>query len=326
MPQRRGPRKLSAPLRLLAGSLLFAVVATFSSLPAASPAGGKLVYIVVSDASHYYHEVALSIRDYLKYTFPGQTVTVHDKNDLRSLTIAGDPLFICIGTPASRGVLQRFPRQSQLSLFLTRQAWEALSPGELSGEKAELFIDQPPGRLFALGRTVAPRARVFATVLGPASAGEGQQLVAAADAMGVELRSDNLAAASDPLAVLTPLLAGAEVFIPVPDTAPVNRTVAKWALHLAFRHQIPVIGFSRAYTEAGAAASLYTSTGDISRQAIEWLGRYFSEPDFSGWRSYPPKYFTVSANPSVLSTLGLEPQTPEQLHRGVLQHLRDSAP
>ena len=314
----------AGPLRLLS-LVLAALIICVCPLSSASPhrAAGD-VHVVVSQAASYYEQVANALRDYVRNRHPEIVVRFHTAERLAGLRPGENSLFICIGTPASIQIADRFPRHRQLNLFITRQVWERLSGDTPKARKAFLFVDQPIARQFALARVLAPEAGIFAAVTGPASADQQPLAEDAARAVGAELHSATLSAESNPLAVLTPLLEDADVFVPVPDSALINRNVAKWALYLAFRHKIPVIGFSQAYTDAGAAASIFTSPDDISRQAIGWLEQYFSNPAFDGWHTYPPAYFTISVNDSVVRSLGLD--RPDNLVERVAQQLRDTPP
>ena len=319
----RNGRPTAGLIRLLPPVLAALIICVFP-LSAASPghADGD-VHVVVSQAASYYQQVANSLRDHVGNRHPEIDISFHTAERLASLRPGENSLFICIGTPANIEVTERFPRHRQLNLFITRQVWESLS-GDAPTRKAFLFVDQPIARQLALARVLAPDAEVFAAVAGPASADQLPLAEDAARAVGATLRGATLTAESNPLAVLTPLLEEADVFIPVPDSALINRNVAKWALYLAFRYKIPVIGFSQAYTDAGAAASIFTSPDDISRQAIGWLEQYFSNPAFDGWQTYPPAYFTISVNDSVLRSLGLN--RPDNLIERVAQQLRDTPP
>ena len=288
--------------------------------------GNDKVHLVVAESARYYQQVADTLVTNIRQNHPDTRVDIHRINDLPALELQDDALLICIGTKAGLEAVKHYPNQPQLNLFITAAAWKNLTHHLPTSRKANLFIDQPAERLFALARVMAPDARNFATVLGPISAANEAQLAASAKNAGIALTSEVISADSNPLAVLTPLLEDADVFLATPDNAVINRTIARWALFLAFKHKIPVIGFSQAYRNAGAAAALYTSPDDISRHATEWLDTYITSPHFDSWESVAPKYFTVSVNPSVVRTLGLKHRDPEQVQESVLQLLGNNSP
>ncbi|TNE76121.1 MAG: hypothetical protein EP334_09005, partial [Gammaproteobacteria bacterium] len=136
---------------------------------------------------------------------------------------------------------------------------------------------------------------------------------------GIALAEGYLGHEDNPVAVLRPLVQDSDVFIALPDQAILNRAIAKWILHLGFQQKVPVIGFSRAYTSAGALASIYTAPEDVGRQAGEMIAAA-SERD---WSQPPqmqyPRYFTLSTNPAVARSLGINLPPENEIYRRIEQ-------
>lgn len=282
--------------------------------------GGPTIDILLSDDSRYYQQVAEAVINDVRTRHPGTGIILHTLDAAAPWPMsANGSLAITVGTQASIESARRFPHRPQLSLFVTNAVWGDLAKQYDLSNKAAIFIDQPAERILALAKVVAPDAKIYATALGPVSAGNWRNLTKAAQDLDVKLISRSITPDSNPLTVLTPLLKTADLFVALPDNSVINRNVAKWVLHLAFNHKIPVIGFSKAYTDAGGTASLYTSNEDISRQALEWLEDYLDNPEQPEWQTYAPSYFTISVNPAVARNLRLKKTNEEEIHRSVQQ-------
>lgn len=260
------------------------------------------VRLVLSDTGPHYRQIAEDINLYLENFHPdvarSQTLSTENLELVNS-----DDLIIAIGTKAAEKSAENYPENPMLYLFITHQTWDTLS-GSM-GKRAAIVIDQPAARYLKLARLVAPYARTLGTVYGPISGAHQHQLQAAASTLGFELALDNISRDSNPLEVISPIFDVSDVFVALPDEALINRNLAQWALHLGFKKQIPIIGFSQSYTKAGALASIFTSPENMSRQSLEWLNKYLSASSTPDWRELQPQYFTITLNKRVMNALGL---------------------
>ena len=84
-----------------------------------------------------------------------------------------------------------------------------------------------------------------------------------------------------------------------------NRAIAKWILYLSFQHKVPVIGFSKAYTNAGALASVYSSPEGVGKHAGELISSWLKRGDEGIWEPQYPRYYTLSTNPAVARSLDI---------------------
>ena len=303
------------------GGLLVLVVVLGGATPARATSA---VDLLISGNETYYQRVSMALAAHLRRDFPGVEVRVLSLRAGEPTPLAEGSLIVSVGTSASLKAAMAYPDRPQLSLVITRAAWQSL-PGDVEmSHKATIFMDQPVTRLVALARAVAPAATNYGTVYGPVSGDQADTLARATARAGVRLRTTTIDRGDNPLSALTPVMRASDLFIAVPDRDDFNRNVGKWTLRLAFKQKVPVIGFSHAYTEAGAVASLFTSVADISRQGAEWLSNYLKDNRFDGWHSYPPSYFTITVNPSVARSLDLGKLEVNTLQHDVNKYLGES--
>lgn len=266
------------------------------------------IRLVLSDSSPHYQQIAEDIGLYLEKFHPGVR---HSRSVMGTAgeIATTDELIIAIGTKAAEGTAEDYPDNPVLYLFITHKTWGKLNNSR--GKKAAIIIDQPTERYLQLARLIAPDARTLGTVYGPISANHQVQFQATAIELGFELVSQSVTRESNPLEVISPIFNVSDIFIALPDEALINRNLAQWALHLGFKNQIPIIGFSHSYTKAGALASIFTSPENISRQSLEWLNDYLAVNRLPAWQELSPQYFTITVNSRVMGALGLRLDTKE---------------
>ncbi len=227
------------------------------------------VYLVSSGSAPYYERVAKVFTDELLARLPG--VKIH-RRDVHNAEVAPGAVLVTIGSEATALAINNYPGEDILSLLLPMAAWRDLNVIDTAdGRRAAVVIDQPFERALILGKLLKPGARKFGAVFGPAAQVTRSDSLERASRIGIEVVWADLSPADNPISVLTPVVQQADIFVAVPGRAVFNRNTAKWVLHLGFRQQIPVIGFSKSYTDAGALASVYSSPENIGRHGGELL-------------------------------------------------------
>ena len=96
-----------------------------------------------------------------------------------------------------------------------------------------------------------------------------------------------------------------DILLALPDKNIYNSKSIKNILLTSYRHRKPVIAFSRNFSEAGALASIYSSTEQIAQSASDLVEQYFkSGQQFKKSVNYP-QAFDVSINRQVFRALDL---------------------
>lgn len=231
-------------------------------------------------------------------------------------------LIVAIGSKATQQVLSEPGNSPVLSIFTPKNAFENIKVREDAGSPRSvsvIYLDQPLERVVNLATRLMPEAKQLGAVFGPISKTWEDGLKSLASQRGIALNSAHLTPEDNPVAVLRPLVRGSDLFIALPDHAPLNRAVAKWILHLSFQQKVPVIGFSKAYTNAGALASIYSSPEDIGRQAGQFIVARLIEGDTTLPQAQYPRYFTISTNFTVAGSLGIHLPPDNELYRSLEQ-------
>ena len=96
-----------------------------------------------------------------------------------------------------------------------------------------------------------------------------------------------------------------DILLALPDKNIYNSKSVKNILLTSYRYRKPVIAFSKNFTDAGALASIYSSTEQIAQSAGNLIGQYFeSGQRFKKSVNYP-QAFNVSINRQVFRALDL---------------------
>lgn len=277
------------------------------------------VRLLVSGEQAYYRETQQSFVNTLKTLAPDAEVTISllDPGAEHSPSLAGtEDIIVTIGTPAAKLVNQSPDREKTIALFITSDVYQGLiADHRSSGFRAAVALDQSPDRIMLLARLLLPESRKVATVAGPISSARIAALQESAAYLNFTLAAKTLGEKDNPVATLSPLIGNSDIFVALPDSAVFNRAIAKWVLYLSFRSKIPVIGFSKAYTDAGALASIYTSPDNIGRQGAELVAQALNRPKtFKPGFQYP-HYYTLHSNPSVARALKISLPNHTELYK-----------
>lgn len=274
------------------------------SMPARAAAE---VAVVVSEDSAPYREVVEALRGGLVFDPAApRSVRILSADALDGLRPPEPAVVVTVGARATRAVAMSELHAPLLATLLPRKAYERIA--EESGRRSEarfsaVFLDQPPARQLDLIRLALPGAVRVGLLLGP----ESEPLLGAMQAGGASRRmriaAQTLGGDNPLFPALQKLLAEADVLLALPDSTVFNGATIPNILLATYRLGLPVVGFSAAYTRAGAVLALYSTPQQIGAQAAEMLRYYFSRGALP-----PPQYprdFVVSANPHVASSLGL---------------------
>ncbi len=307
------------------------VIAAVCALPAAADPGPHRLTVVLSADEPAYLETWQAFRDTLNdlagpaLRFDIELITLHDD---KSISIrdpaAGSPeLVVPVGAQAAKYALEHYPETPAFNILITRDAFEAIRAGDDSGKASALFLEQPLDRQFRLLRLTLPAVRNVSVVLGDHSRAAAAGLLAAAARSDIVLHVIDLGAARTPVDAFSAALERGDAVLAFPDPEVLSPNHAKWLLYMAYQQRKPVLGFSRALSDAGALAALFTTPEQIGRQAAQQVHDLAlsarQRPD-RPWRLPPPawpRYFSVSLNRAVARALEIDTRDQRQLAQGL---------
>ncbi len=303
-PKHRTSQRKALPALL--ALLLFACLS-------ATAHANKLTVIVSKDSS--YHLLLSEFKASLSRALPDSslpdTLTIEVVDiDSASPALSDSDVLVSFGAAAADKALEFRGDKPLLCAFISQSAFTQILSRHFASPQAgledgvtALYLNQPEQRFFELTRLLVPGAKSSGAALGPLLASHQAQLVKKARGAQLELQTAIIDSNSNPVAQLDPLIKSVDVMVVMPDKAEWNHQTAKWLLYLSYRRRIPLIAFSKRYTEAGALASLYSSHSDVADEAATLMAAILKQPGPGSihW----PSQFSISTNASVARTLNL---------------------
>jgi ABC-type uncharacterized transport system substrate-binding protein len=280
------------------------------------------ILLVASSRAALYERFIDTIRDSYRTQDNARFTTIYlDTEKLAATDIdAETDLLLVIGTRAARTVAELKPAIPAIYTLIPESSYRVLV-GENTNcnRRSAIYIDQPLQRQALLASHIFPDAYNYGVVLGPVS----RQRRAEVDAMrlppGHELIVRQVEQEENTVTTTRNLLRYADLLLAVNDPLVLNRENAKWLLYAAYQQRIPIIGFSRAYVKAGAAAAVFSEPEQMARQTVELIekwqdgtGSCLPEPEFT-------RYFRIAVNKDVCHSLGCNGMDEDILGKKILE-------
>ena len=270
---------------------------------------GSILVITSSDAELYTRFSDSFEMQYKALTGkPGARINkirLNENGQLPGSVPADTIMTVSVGTKTAHAVNVLELATPVLYTLIPASIYQSLLPLTVPcARQSAIFIDQPVARQAQLAQAIFPQAKTYGVLLGPTSGRHRDTLEALAVKSDWRLVIKEVAADSEPEWKTRELVDETDLIIAINDPHALNRNNAKWLLYSAYQHRNPVIGFSRAYAKAGAAASVFSTPEQIGKQAAEFISQH--EKDDRKCMTAPefPAYFKVIINSDVTHSLG----------------------
>lgn len=227
-------------------------------------------------------------------------------------------LIIAVGSEAFRASLALANNTPILATLIPRHSYDKIlaesARARPRGTISAIVLDQPPARLGAFIRLLLPTYQQVGLLTSDETR---SQLPVLRQALG-SLILDHEEVSGDPalLGAINSLLPRVNLLLALPDSKIYKRENVKSILVTTFRHQRPVIAFSKAFVSAGALAAIYSTPAQLARQSADLL---LTLP--AGSTSLPaiqvPSQFAISINSNVAQSLNLDLPDEASLRRAL---------
>lgn len=222
--------------------------------------------------------------------------------------LSDNTIIIAVGVQALYQASKLDNRLPVLGVLVSQPAFDKLQQDSKRNTRnfSAIVLDQPIPRQIALIKALMPSATHIGILLGPLSRPLGSVLQQAASQQGFGLLQENIRDPDDLVPMLKHVLSSSPVLLAVPDPIVYNRETVQTILLTSYRYQKPVIGFSQAYVRAGALAAVFSTPGQVAKQAAEVVRQFAGKPQGGLPPPLIPKYFSVETNRQVARSLGIE--------------------
>ena len=190
--------------------------------------------------------------------------------------------------------------------YSSKSNWKILAESGRArprGSTSAIYLDQPPARFAAFVKNLLPGAQRIGLLTSDESRAS---LPATRQALaGLIVDSEDVLNDASLLGAINSLMPRVNLLLALPDSSIYKRDNIKAILVTSYRHQRPVIAFSKAFVSAGALAAIYSSPSQIARQTNDLLNTMGA-----GIGQLPPpqapSFFAISINPNVAQSLNLD--------------------
>jgi putative tryptophan/tyrosine transport system substrate-binding protein len=248
----------------------------------------------------------LEVVEVLRARMVGAGVDLVEVDDGRAMRQLQPRIALAVGTNACRALAQEPVRVAVLCTLLPKAAFDRVVEElpETTGRVAAQYLDQPLSRQLDLIRIALPGRRRVGVLLGPDAAFDESTLRTLAAQQGLQAVAVRVTESGGKLSsALQDLLMESDVLLAIPDRSVFNSRTIQSILHLTVQRRIPVVGFSPAYTKAGATLALYTTPAMVGAQTARVLRRALAG---DGTTSSSPADFEVEVNEAVARSMGLD--------------------
>lgn len=266
-------------------------------------AGGPKVVLVRAEESVAVDEFALGLRNRLAGRATVEEVRLADSVGLPRLT--GDVrLIVPVGVRALRTTLSAETTLPVLAALVPRSAFDRIVGTVDTNRISAVFLDQPLARQLAMIRVALPDRKRVGVLFGPESRTALPGLKRIAERLDQTVVDAEVDRERSIAGALETVLGRADVLLALPDPLIHNAGTLQSLLLASYRQRVPVIGFSPAYTRAGALLSLHSSPTQLSEQVAELVAGVIAAGRLPAAQF--PRDFQVSVNRQVARSLSID--------------------
>lgn len=274
------------------------------------------VALLLSDVGGPYAEFSSSFDEYVSKSH--WKVSYSGKIEGLASSSSRPELIIAVGSDAFRGALALGVTTPILATLIPRLNYEKIlaesGRNRPRNSTSSIHLDQPPARFNIFIKNLLPGTQRVGLLTSdetrPALPAIRQALA------GLVLESEDVAADSALLGALNGLMPRVNLLLALPDSSIYKRDNIKSILITTYRHQRPVVAFSKAFVNAGALAAIYSTPAQIARQTADLLNTL---PAGVSQLPLPqaPALFAISINSNVAQSLNLDVPDEAALRRAL---------
>ena len=265
----------------------------------------KSITIIKSSDNSYYNQSIETLKSLSSNDLTFDIIDIHS-DEFKNLPSDKNNLLIALGINATRKILERHPKQTSISAYITQDQVHNL-PAK-SSQHLAVLLDQPLGRYLAFSHSLTKPDSLGLINSKAIKLSRRQNKLLAK--LNLELLQQQPDGPRTLLNTIRLLKHQSNALLILPDQKLFNRDTLKGVLLTTYRNRIPVISYSPSHVKSGALGSIYSSPVDIGKHLADLVKRYQkgrlktdSTPQFA-------RYFSIVTNDRVAHSLGLA--LPEQ--------------
>ena len=286
--------------------LLSSAIALLSTLAQAETLNVRLL---MSDSTPPYQQFSTALSQVLAANKVDVTVMESQAGTPQSGEGANAGLVVAVGMKAMELAIAKFDAPV-LGVMIPRMGYEALLEKGASQKRSKatsaIYLDQPWDRRLSFIQAALPKHKTVGLLYS-----SDTHILLPRLPRGMSLNAQSTRSAENFFATLESVLNSSDVLLVIPDSEIYSSSNMRNILLTSYRHQVPLIGISQAYVNAGALGAIFSIPEQLAEQTVEMIvsfarNRRLPEPQY-------PKLYTISLNQQVARSLGIVLDSPEAI-------------
>lgn len=299
-------------------------------VPPPAYAKSPSILIIADPKIKIHQQISTHLKEILLNGLNGRSFSaeIHPLNDTsqKKVTIKKPSLIITLGIkaakltlPSSAPILYTLISENNLQKNLVCNTPNCKKKSLKTANSYAIFLDQPLARQLNFLSLLLPTAKRIGVLTAPFSFNKLNTLYTESVKLKLTLNTRHLDNESMLNRQLNALINQIDVLFALPDPLIHNKNNIPNLLLSTYRYNIPVIGFSKTYVNAGAIAAIYSSPEQITKHIAELANKIITSPSSIKNNRFPAKYFTIAINKSVARSLDLHLPDKQKIKSSLLQ-------
>ena len=274
------------------------------------------VTLLLSDQKPASREFSDAFQKSLKRIAPA--LAIKEVTTLSDAQDGSQKVIVAVGSAAFQSGMKNSKKSPVVAALLPHLSYERLVSQANDVGTTAVFLDQSEDRQMSLLSMLPGSPSMIGTMRSASTGISFSRLRTAAQKKGVKLQEELVSSERELAMAIQNLTAKTEVILATPDPDVYNPQTIQSILLTAYRARIPLVGFSPAYTRAGALISLHSSVGQLAEQTAEVVKVIGAGGAVPGAQS--PRLFEISINRQVARSLGFDLPTEAAFADGLRLH------
>ncbi|MDX2503747.1 MAG: ABC transporter substrate binding protein [Gammaproteobacteria bacterium] len=250
-------------------------------------------------------------RTFLANDIKHQTVNLDRVKNIRTLSSAGELVFITVGSRALQTAWQQLKNKKIFSLLVSQDKIKnIIATSSHDNELYGLYLEQPLKRQIFLAQQLIPGIRTIGFLTTPDNyTSLRNQLKYYQSNADFQIQTVNDQRSLG--RALSYILKNSELLITLAEPEIYNRSSLRNILLSSYRNNVPLLGLNKAFVDAGCLAAVYTTNEQFAQEAAEILNSTTDRMLLP--KIHYAKKFAISLNHKVARFLGLYIHTKKEI-------------
>jgi ABC-type uncharacterized transport system substrate-binding protein len=257
--------------------------------------------MVYSPDSRLHSNIANKLSDELKLKHPDIAITRLSPDETIQLPDRNNGLIIGIGDAGTQSASKNYPKIKKLFIATDPNRYRL----DAKKSNATLYMTQSYCRQIKFIRLLNSHWKTISILSSHKKPVNSKPIQQCAKTFGFKIYTVKVSSEENQTNKIKDALKHSNVLLALPDSSIYNSRTVKNILLTSYRYRKPIIGFSKNFVNAGALASIHSTTVQIAHSASDIIEQYFeSGARFKKLINYPDE-FDININRQVFRALDL---------------------